>query len=105
MNALETNISGIITIIPANWTTSGRRSRSPISPNNALIAPANTTSTTTAATASTELPWNSKPKATAATPSNTARARVNTASLIVRATPGKAARIGRAAKRSCRPLV
>ena len=45
--ALETNISGIITIIPANWTTSGRRSRSPISPNRALIAPANTTSTTT----------------------------------------------------------
>ena len=28
--ALDTNISGIITIIPANWTTSGRRSRSPM---------------------------------------------------------------------------
>ena len=52
-NALETNISGIITIIPANWTTSWSRSRSPISPNSALIAPASTTSTTTAATAST----------------------------------------------------
>ena len=40
------NISGIITIIPANWTTSGRRSRSPIRPNRALIAPASTISTT-----------------------------------------------------------
>ena len=37
-NALDMNMSGIISIIPANCTTSGRRNRSPMRPNNALIA-------------------------------------------------------------------
>ena len=55
-------MNGIITIIPANWTTSGRRRRSPIRPNRALIAPASATSTTSPATASTTLPWKRKPE-------------------------------------------
>ena len=59
--APETNMNGIMIIIPANWTTSGRRTRSPMRPNRALIDAASATSTTTAATASSTVPWNRKP--------------------------------------------
>ena len=37
--ALEMNMNGIMIIIPANWTTSGRRRRSPILPNNRWADP------------------------------------------------------------------
>ncbi len=99
-------MNGIIIIIPANCTTSGRRSRSPMRPNRALIAPASTTSTRRPAAASTAPPW--KPEARAASAAAirmAARATVNTVSLMVRASPGRPRGMGRVAKRSWRPLV
>ena len=103
--APETNMKGIMIIIPANWTTSGRRTRSPMRPNRALIAAASAMSTTTEATASSTLPWNRNPSATAAAMRRAPRASVNSASLMVRAALGRRLDIGKVAKRSWRPLV
>ena len=101
----EMNMKGIITISPANWTTSGWPRWSPMRPNSIDIAAASVTSTPTPATASSTSPWNRNPSTTAAAISTAPRATVKTASLMVRAMLGRRCDIGRVSKRSRSPLV